>query len=290
MTDPEAEYGERLRRALHAAADSVAPSGDGLERIRSRIAHERAPDSFVLFIGWLRSVVSDVRAGLPDLRPVVTALRSLPPAIKSALLPAIKSVLLAIASIAVTLWSSGRDRLRTGDGWMRLVFATAGAVFIVAAATILAVPGLRQSVGVTVGLTSPNPPAKPPGGVNVPAANPFATGSATPTAPRQQPSGVQPQIHTPSPTATPSCTGSTETPPAGHSLTPTQHPCTQKSTQRVAAPKTPSPSPSKSATPTATPTTPTPTLTTTPTPTASVSPAIQNPGTPTAPDTAASPG
>jgi hypothetical protein len=290
MTDPEAEYGERLRRALHAAADSVAPSGDGLERIRSRIAHERAPDSFVLFIGWLRSVVSDARAGLPDLRPVVTALRSLPPAIKSALLPAIKSVLLAIASITVTLWSSGRDRLRTGDGWMRLVFATAGAVFIVAAATILAVPGLRQSVGVTVGLTSPNPPAKPPGGVNVPTANPIATGSATPTAPQQrQPGGVQQQIHTPSPTATPSCTG-TETPAAGHSLTPTPHPCTQKNNQRVAASKTPSPSPSKSATPTATPTTPTPTLTPTLTPTPSVSQAIQNAGTPAAPDTPASPG
>ncbi len=41
MTEPEAEYGERLRRALHAAADSVVPSGDGLERIRSRIAHEQ---------------------------------------------------------------------------------------------------------------------------------------------------------------------------------------------------------------------------------------------------------
>ena len=36
MTDPEAEYGERLRRALHAAADGVVPSGDGLERIRTR--------------------------------------------------------------------------------------------------------------------------------------------------------------------------------------------------------------------------------------------------------------
>ena len=44
MTEPESEYGERLRRALHAAADGVVPSGDGLERIRSKIAHKLAPE------------------------------------------------------------------------------------------------------------------------------------------------------------------------------------------------------------------------------------------------------
>ncbi|MGW2313472.1 hypothetical protein [Actinomadura luteofluorescens] len=37
-TDPHDEHGEILRRALHAEADSVNPAGDGLERIRSRIA------------------------------------------------------------------------------------------------------------------------------------------------------------------------------------------------------------------------------------------------------------
>ena len=190
MTEPEAEYGERLRRALHAAADSVVPSGDGLERIRSRIAHERAPDSFgpapwLAAFGRLRTSgpacpicgLSSQHSG-----PCPPAIKSaLLPAIKSAqlatktvVLPAVKSALLAIASVAVTLWSSGRDRQRTGDGWMRLVFATAGAVFIVAAVTILAVPGLRQSVGVTVGLTSPNPPANPPGGFNVPTSKPIA--------------------------------------------------------------------------------------------------------------------
>ena len=66
MTEPEAEYGERLRRALHAAADSVVPSGDGLERIRSRIAHKPARDSFGLglLLDWLRSVAADFRVGL----------------------------------------------------------------------------------------------------------------------------------------------------------------------------------------------------------------------------------
>ncbi|WUH96690.1 hypothetical protein OHR68_24340 [Spirillospora sp. NBC_00431] len=37
-TDPDDEHGEILRRALHAEADTVNPAGDGLERIRARIA------------------------------------------------------------------------------------------------------------------------------------------------------------------------------------------------------------------------------------------------------------
>jgi len=40
-TDPHDEHGEILRRALHAEADSVNPAGDGLERIRARIADGR---------------------------------------------------------------------------------------------------------------------------------------------------------------------------------------------------------------------------------------------------------
>ncbi|MCW2883764.1 MAG: hypothetical protein QOE54_724 [Streptosporangiaceae bacterium] len=44
MTDPFDEYGEILRRALHAEADSVMPAPDGLERIRERIGdRHRAP-------------------------------------------------------------------------------------------------------------------------------------------------------------------------------------------------------------------------------------------------------
>lgn len=37
MTDPHDEYGDFLRRALHAEADAVMPSEDGLNQIRSRI-------------------------------------------------------------------------------------------------------------------------------------------------------------------------------------------------------------------------------------------------------------
>ena len=38
MTASDPDYDDILRRALHAAAESVEPSGDGLERIRERLA------------------------------------------------------------------------------------------------------------------------------------------------------------------------------------------------------------------------------------------------------------
>ncbi|GAA2576098.1 hypothetical protein SMC26_12580 [Actinomadura fulvescens] len=41
MTDPHEEHGEILRRALHAEADTVTPSADGLERIRTKIEERR---------------------------------------------------------------------------------------------------------------------------------------------------------------------------------------------------------------------------------------------------------
>jgi hypothetical protein len=40
-TDPLDAYGDALRRALHAEADAVAPSPDGLDRIRARAAQPR---------------------------------------------------------------------------------------------------------------------------------------------------------------------------------------------------------------------------------------------------------
>ena len=45
------DYDELLRRALHAAADSVEPSADGLERIRERLGHPPLL-SFSSIAGW----------------------------------------------------------------------------------------------------------------------------------------------------------------------------------------------------------------------------------------------
>lgn len=76
-TDPHDEHGEILRRALHAEADSVNPAGDGLERIRARIADGQSrrfglgrflgPARFGLdrfTVGWARPVLAVAAAVL----------------------------------------------------------------------------------------------------------------------------------------------------------------------------------------------------------------------------------
>ncbi|MDN3353469.1 hypothetical protein [Actinomadura sp. DC4] len=57
MTQPfDDEHGDRLRRALHAEAEAVTPSAEGLERIRSKInkKHERRFGFFSYSTPWLR--------------------------------------------------------------------------------------------------------------------------------------------------------------------------------------------------------------------------------------------
>src|SRR5690349_12837354 len=61
MTQPfDDEYGERLRRALHAEAEAVTPSAEGLERIRSKInqRHERRLGFFSYSSPWLRPLAA----------------------------------------------------------------------------------------------------------------------------------------------------------------------------------------------------------------------------------------
>jgi hypothetical protein len=41
MMQRDCEFGQFLRRSLHAAADSIPVGEDGLERIRSRLAEAR---------------------------------------------------------------------------------------------------------------------------------------------------------------------------------------------------------------------------------------------------------
>ncbi|HCU95562.1 MAG TPA: hypothetical protein DHU96_23760 [Actinobacteria bacterium] len=42
----EREFGEYLRQSLRAAAESIEPAGDGLERIRARLGQRWQP------LGW----------------------------------------------------------------------------------------------------------------------------------------------------------------------------------------------------------------------------------------------
>jgi hypothetical protein len=59
------EYGDRLRRALHAEADAVTPSPEGLERIRGKIndKHERR-FGFSFSVPWMRPLAAATAAVL----------------------------------------------------------------------------------------------------------------------------------------------------------------------------------------------------------------------------------
>lgn len=57
MTEPFDEYGDRLRRALHAEADAVVPSPEGLDQIRTKIS-KRREQRLWFALPWLRPVMA----------------------------------------------------------------------------------------------------------------------------------------------------------------------------------------------------------------------------------------
>jgi hypothetical protein len=66
MTQPfDDEHGDRLRRALHAEAEAVTPSAEGLERIRAKI-NQRHERRFVLSLSapWLRPLAAVAAAAV----------------------------------------------------------------------------------------------------------------------------------------------------------------------------------------------------------------------------------
>ncbi|MFL6051780.1 MAG: hypothetical protein ACJ72W_02515 [Actinoallomurus sp.] len=59
MTEPFDEYGERLRRVLHAEAEAVTPSPEGLAQIRGKITTRRERRFGVWFMmPWLRPLAA----------------------------------------------------------------------------------------------------------------------------------------------------------------------------------------------------------------------------------------
>jgi hypothetical protein len=70
MTSPERDYDDILRRALRAAAESIEPAADGLDRIRGRVSARRA-GSFVLlaeFLDWFRPILRWLESGAAGAR------------------------------------------------------------------------------------------------------------------------------------------------------------------------------------------------------------------------------
>jgi hypothetical protein len=114
MTHPTREDEERLRRALRAAADSVEPSADGLERIRARLTPARP-----LVAAWM---ASDADPAGRRLRSALAAGRIRTGRIRTG--RALGPVRPALAGIG-----SARDKFRAGPPWLRLVASMA--VFLV---------------------------------------------------------------------------------------------------------------------------------------------------------------
>lgn len=249
MMQRERDYDDILRRALRTAADSIEPSGDGLERIRARLTTPRPLPS-----AWLTAGYSDV--ALPALVRLWSALVSM-----LGWRPSGAARRSARGGFAGHSWHSGRlyywypGRLRGGHpgrilpgsgshryGWLRPT-AVAAAI-VVAVAGGYALTQLQRTISSTGAEILPLAPGKahPRAG--------SADGTAVSAAPGPSaPSSAGPAPGTASPSASPSCSpGST---PRQAQSAPTATPTASSSP----APKpTPSASPSPSQTPSVTPT------------------------------------
>ncbi len=263
MTHREQE--EILRRALHAAADSIEPAADGLERIRERLSTPRP-----LYVAWLMGVwaglaqpvllrmeptVADLAGRLTErLGAWVRAAAGFLGTVFVGLGPAGDRVLAALRRLRPNAGMSRHEKLRSA-----LAF---GAAAVIGAAGGFALSaGLPQQViSAASSFIAPSPAhhaggggpgSENGGGQNLPSTSgtsPHARGTASPSpspscktkatqAPRPTPSGASPSPSRPSPS------------PSGASPSPTQ---------ASPSPSQASPSPSQTSGGTLSPPTPAP--------------------------------
>ncbi len=142
MTHSEQE--EILRRALHAVADSIEPSADGLERIRERLSKPRPLAVAWLMAGWtglapplllrMEPVLAELAGGMSRrlgtwLRPVIermlTAIRLLRPRSRMSRREKLRSAL-AFGAAALIGVAGG---LALSAGWPERVIQEAGSIF-----------------------------------------------------------------------------------------------------------------------------------------------------------------
>ena len=202
--DPsQAGLEEALRRALHAAVESVEPAANGLDRIRTKIA--------------VRSISRSFDFAMGDLPPKVTRRRARP--------------LIARMTPAFRLLGTRLAPLRTaamgGFGWMRPAAAVVTGMVVVAVASwvIVALPQAVRPTSNAAGLghtpqqNQASGPGSPKRGTQShgsasagPSATPTPTQSCTPPAagprksrkPSPNPSPSGSASPSPSPSATPS--------------------------------------------------------------------------------------
>ncbi len=284
MMTQDRDYEDALRRALSAAAESIEPAGDGLQRIRHRLDSPRSPRSVLSGCAhWLE--LRGTRF-LVRLEPVTeagrTALR------RSGPLLALVSFLRRLLSPQVARRAGGHrgaasspGRLGPAGPWLKPVFAVSAAVAIVAVGVVI----LNHETGTLINPANGSYGSASPG-------SSLGGGGTTANSKRWKlPLGVYPS---PSPTG-PGEHKSVKTLLPAVACTPTPSPSAATTAPAGSATATPSPTPSASGTATGTPASPSPTETGQPTPTSTSSPATGGTATATTaamvvPDDAGAPG
>jgi hypothetical protein len=258
------DYDEILRRALHAAADSVEPSADGLERIRARLRPQPLL-SVASAIAWYSEAATRITAWVA---------------------PVLRSILDAFWSVIDRFRPAERAPGEEGPrfGWLRPMAAMGTAIFVVAAGAfaIMTLPqAINSSGSISIFPWTEHHPGNGGGSgasnLNGNGSTAFPPGVSSPGVPRITPvtspaasqcsavGNLPTGSATPAPSTSPS---KTPTPPAS-------------SSPPVSSTPTPTPTPTPS-------TTPPPTQTTAP-PTGSSTPDPGSVTTPSAPATPAVP-
>jgi hypothetical protein len=189
-----ADHEAYLRAALHAAADSLQPRGDGLERIRVRL--QRRPRA----VAWLLAAGDSLR-----LRP--------PADLVDAFYRLCTGFLAAWQRFSPST-APGKHRSRA-QGWLRPLAGMAMVIFIVAAGTYVAID-VSTAVSPSSQSSHPSNGGQPGPGASHPSPSPTessshsAAGSGTPT---RHPS-ASPTCPTPAAaSASPGCAASTSPSP-----------------------------------------------------------------------------
>jgi hypothetical protein len=272
MMTQDRDYEDALRRALTAAAESIEPAGDGLQRIRHRLDSRRSPRSVLSRCAeWLE--LHGTRF-LVRLEPVTeagrTALRRTGP------LVALVSFLRGLLGPQAARRAGGHrgaggspGRLGPAGPWLKPVLAVSAAVAIVVAGVVI----LNHETGTLI--------FSPSNSVSTPSSQGSGLGGGGTTANSKRwklPLGVKTQLPS----------GPEQNPRVKSALpvvacTPTPSPAATTTAPAGSATATPTPTPTGTAT--STPATPSPTDTGQPTPTSTSSPATG--GTATATTTTA---
>jgi hypothetical protein len=246
MNTLDSDYDDVLRRALHAAAESVNPSADGLERIRARLSTP-APLSLASLTTWYADVAMRISTWAQP----------------------------AIGAAASAFWSA-IDRFRPEGaqpghsrprfGWLRPVAAMGTAIFVVAAGAF-AVMTLPQAISSSGSFLQQMPWSQSSGSTGNPGTSTLQgggtempTGQGTPGVPGMQP-GTSP--------ASSKCAAVGGSPSGSKSPKPSKAPTTSPPPASSPPPSTPPPATTPTPTPDPTPSdssTPDPGSTGTPTP------------------------